>query len=98
MAQSGVGLEKRQCLLQVRVGPVANSCRIAIVFRGTVKRISANEKAEGGWFIGTVSWYNSQLGKLRIVFDNVSDDYIQPDEIDGVDVILLEQNAIFCRL
>ena len=46
--------------------------------------------SEGGWFIGTVSWYNSHLGKLCIVFDDGSDDYIQPDEIDGVDVILLE--------
>ena len=28
-----------------------------------------------GWFIGTVSWYNSQLGKLSIVFDDGSDIY-----------------------
>ena len=46
--------------------------------------------SEGGWFIGTVSWYNSQLGKLRIVFEDGSDDYIQPDEIDGIEIIMLE--------
>ena len=45
VAQPGAGLEKRQCSLQVCFSPVTNSCRIAIVFRGTGKRISADEKA-----------------------------------------------------
>ena len=44
---------------------------------------------EGGWFIGIVSWYNCRLGKLRVLFDDGTDDYIQPDEINDDDVKLL---------
>ena len=39
------GLEKRQCSLQICIGPVNNKFRIAIIFRGKGKRISAAEYA-----------------------------------------------------
>ena len=43
---------------------------------------------EGGWFDGTITWYNTQLGKLRVLFEDDSDDYISPEDINGVDVFL----------
>ena len=52
--------------------------------------ISAFYPTEGGWFDGRVEWYNTSMGKLRVVFADDSDDYIAPDEIDGIDVILKE--------
>jgi hypothetical protein len=46
---------------------------------------------EGGWFVGRVTWYNAEMKKLRVYFENDdSDDYIQIDEIDGHEIILLE--------
>ena len=43
---------------------------------------------EDGWFDGTITWYNTQLGKLRVVFEDDSDDYILPEDINRVDVFL----------
>ena len=43
---------------------------------------------EDGWFDRTITWYNTQLGKLRVVFEDDSDDYILPEDINGVDVFL----------
>ena len=43
---------------------------------------------EDGWFDRTITWYSTQLGKLRVVFEDDSDDYILPDDISGVDVFL----------
>ena len=43
---------------------------------------------EGEWFDGTITWYNTQLGKLRVLFEDDSDDYISPEDINGVDVFL----------
>ena len=45
MAQPGAGLEKRQCSLQVCFSPDADCCCTGFLFRGTGKRISADEKA-----------------------------------------------------
>lgn len=39
------GLEKRQCPFQVSFSPVQDKLRIEIIFRGTGKRISEDEKA-----------------------------------------------------
>lgn len=52
--------------------------------------ITALYPSEGGWFDGRVTWYNTSMGKLRVVFEDESDDYIAPDDIDGIDVILKE--------
>ena len=40
-------------------------------------------------FHGTLEWYNTSLEKLRVIFDDDSDDYIGIDEIDGVEILLL---------
>ena len=45
VANPGPGLEKRQCTLQIAFSPVGSKLRIAIIFRGTGKRISEDEKA-----------------------------------------------------
>ena len=50
--------------------------------------ISAFYPTEGGWFDSTVTWYNTSLGKLRVVFADGTDDYIAIDEIDGVEIVL----------
>ena len=52
-------------------------------------KITAFYPDEGGWFKGCIAWYNTQLCKLRVYFEeDSSDDYIAPDELNGVDVIL----------
>ena len=45
IAQPFAGLEKRQCTMQVTFGPGGKVFRIAVIFRGKGKRISAVEKA-----------------------------------------------------
>ena len=52
-------------------------------------KITAFYPDEGGWFKGCITWYNAQRSKLRVCFEeDGSDDYISPDEINRVDVIL----------
>ena len=44
---------------------------------------------DGEWFKGEISWYAPAVGKLRVYFpEDESDDYIGPEEINGVDVIV----------
>ena len=50
--------------------------------------LSAYYPDEGGWFDGTVTWYNTRLEKLRVLFLDESDDYIHIEEINGVDIML----------
>ena len=52
------------------------------------KRVSAFYPDEGGWCNGVVKWFNTKLSKLRVVYADGSDDYILPEDINGVDVIL----------
>ncbi len=51
-------------------------------------QISAFYPDEGGWFDGTITWYNTQMGRLRVQYIDGTDDYIPPEDINGVDVIL----------
>ena len=44
VAQPGSGLDKRQATLQMRIGPEGMS-KLALIFRGTGKRISKDEIA-----------------------------------------------------
>lgn len=44
ISQPGSGLDKRQCTLQVCFRPTGGQPKIGIIFRGTGKRISADEK------------------------------------------------------
>ena len=44
ISQPGSGLEKRQCTLKICFSPTGKQPKLAIVFRGTGKRISEDEK------------------------------------------------------
>ncbi len=40
-----------------------------------------------GCFVGVASWFNVKLQKLRLSFDDRSDDYIAVDEVDGIEIM-----------
>ena len=40
-----------------------------------------------GWFTGVASWFNVKLQKLRLSFDDGSDDYISVAEVEGIDIM-----------
>ena len=40
-----------------------------------------------GWCKDVVAWYNANMGKIRLLFDDGSEDYLAPEEIDGVEII-----------
>ena len=40
-------------------------------------------------FTGTITWYNQPMEKLRVMFDDETEDYISVDDIDGVEINLL---------
>ena len=65
IAQPGSGLEKRQCSLQVMFRPVGNQPRLSIIFRGTGKRISMDEKLawhpEVDVFFQSNAWLDKQV-------------------------------------
>ena len=41
------------------------------------------------WFTGNVSWFNKKMDKVRVAYEDDTDDYISVAEIDGIEVILL---------
>ena len=44
---------------------------------------------KGGGLKGVVTWYNTNLEKVRVLYEeDGSDDYIMPEEINGIDIIL----------
>ena len=43
----------------------------------------------GGRFVGKIEHYNVVLDEYTVVFDDESVDFLRPDEIDGVEVMLL---------
>lgn len=42
-----------------------------------------------GRFIGTITWFNSKIQKLCVVFEDDTDDYISNEDIDGVEISLI---------
>ena len=45
---------------------------------------------QNGWFIGDIDYFNNDFLMYRVSFSDGSDDYMDlPDDIDGVEVILL---------
>ena len=50
-----------------------------------------------GWFTGVASWFNFELQKLRLSFDDGSDDYISVDQVDGIEImhILASETIIY---
>ena len=44
---------------------------------------------DNGWFTGNITWYNKKMQKLRVLYEDETDDYLSLDEIDGVEIYLL---------
>ena len=42
------------------------------------------------WHVGTITWYNKVLDEYRIEYEDGTDDYINLDDADGIEIILLE--------
>ena len=42
-----------------------------------------------GWYTGSRSWFNSKIKKLRLAFEDGTDDYIFTEDIDGVEISLI---------
>ena len=36
---------------------------------------------------GTITWFNKTLDKIRILYEDGIDDYIELDEVDGAEII-----------
>ena len=47
---------------------------------------------ETGWYIGKIEHFNTKLKEYLVKFDDESHDYIKEDEIDGIDLILLNDD------
>ena len=68
VANPAPGLDKRQCTLQVAFSPVGNKMRLAIIFRGTGKRIS---KDETDAYHQDVDYEHNLVGrKIRALYNN----------------------------
>ena len=42
-----------------------------------------------GWCTGSISWFNDKMQKLRVVFEDGTDDYIYTEDIVGVEITLI---------
>ena len=47
---------------------------------------------ETGWYIGKIEHFDTKLKEYLVKFDDESHDYIREDEIDGIDLILLNDD------
>ena len=43
------------------------------------------------WEIGKITWYNKKFNEYRVKFEDGTDDYINLDDVNGVEIILLYQ-------
>ena len=43
---------------------------------------------ENGWFIGDIMYFNTQLSEFKVDFLDGTSDYIQLEDIDGIEIIL----------
>ena len=50
---------------------------------------------DNGWVVGTVTWYNSKIRKLRIDYADGTDDFIAEKEFDNLELFLLEDQDTF---
>ena len=41
--------------------------------------------------IGKITWYNKKFNEYRVEFEDGTDDYINLDDVNGVEIILLDQ-------
>ena len=42
------------------------------------------------WHTGIITWCNTKLNEYRVVFPDISEDYFESEDVNGVDVILEE--------
>ena len=52
---------------------------------------------EKGWYNGKIEYFNTKLKEYFVLFDDGSSDYIEKDDIDGVDIILLDDAVVTKR-
>ena len=45
---------------------------------------------QNGWFTGVIEYYNTNINKYRVVYSDESDDYIEIEDIDGIEIILID--------
>ena len=43
------------------------------------------------WAIGCILWYNKRLDEYRVEFQDGTENYINFDDVNGIEMILLEQ-------
>ena len=43
------------------------------------------------WVIGRISWYNKKLDEYRVEFEDGTENYINLDDANGIEMILLEK-------
>ena len=43
-----------------------------------------------GWFIGDIVYFNTVLREYKVEFDDGTSDYIEPSDIDNVEVMILD--------
>ena len=48
---------------------------------------------ETGWHIGKIEYFNIKLEEYKVSFEDGSSDYIKKSDIDGTDIILLENDS-----
>ena len=44
---------------------------------------------DNGWYTRSISWFDNKMQKLRVVFEDGTDDYISTEDIDGVEISLI---------
>ena len=44
---------------------------------------------ENGWFEGEIAYFNSAIQKYRVVYEDETDDYIDEDDIDDIELLLI---------
>ncbi len=50
------------------------------------------------WHTGTITWFNSKLKEYRVLFEDQSEESISLNDINGVDMILLNNWRLFYHL
>ena len=44
---------------------------------------------DNGWYTGSISWFNNKLRKLRVAFEDGTDNYISTEDIDSAEISLI---------
>ena len=44
-----------------------------------------------GWSVGKIDYYNTSLKKYHIVYKDGTEDYVGPEEIDDIDVMIVKK-------